>query len=1131
MPINPARARVGLSDVEPRVDAPQRPAATSQPEIPPAAQRFFADGRRRFEDELWGEAINELSRALQLAPDYFEARLLLVRASLLQGNLALAQTHLEDALRQRPADAAVHVLLGDLAWRSRDARGTIQHLRRALLCADAAPDSAATIQAHLYLGLTLQSEGYLSAAASELTSFLSATGRLNAADVREPELRQAMQLYGDKAALEVASIHEALGQPERAVDALRAAAARRPAEPELRRRMAQALAAAGRGDEALQTAQKLVEADPKSENVDVFVNVIERVGTAARVEEELLRIGRQARDPILLDRLVDTLQRRDRVEPAMSLLHRRIELQPEAREPRRRLAAMLLTQADHSGYLAEIVELLRRDSAAFDYADRLLARAMSDARARAGLLEAVRKKASTGKSDAVWLVVKSRLELRDEQLDAAAASAEAACKADGTMAAAYVALAESRMGQRRWDAAKETCERALKAGLRNAVLYRVKGEIAESLGESDVAEQAYGEATKLDTADARAWLSLARVLDRQGKFRPALEAFEKASDVVEVGDYEIREALIRALLTLQKIPAARKQLAALRREDAPPVVVGRAEALFKLATDDSRTGQERLARYRDALVALAKQYPQDVDSAMDLALSHVATREYEAALKVLDALLARRERVTRALELRATMLGKLLRFDEAIAAMDALLRERPSHPAWLVQLAELAMDGGDYSAAARAWRKLAELPGSNDPARRVQPLLIESLRLSGDQAGALAAAKSWYEREPKDIRRRTTYLAQLNRAGKQAEALALARNWYDLKPTDAAARTTLVGQLQSTKHHAEAQAFALQWLAEKPNGDESMRRVVQTVWASRQWDAALELLRTMSDDPGTPDGMERFVAETYVLARRFDEAAKVLRKMLRSAADDADRADVLRMLIAARQYNEAEELAQQLLRPQLERMHANVPFNEALMVGLLGQLSVIYQNTGRQARADEMLEKALELTPNDPGVNNDVGYTWSDRGRNVDRAERMIRLALSEEPRNAAYLDSYGWVLYKKGDFAGAARYLRRSVLLSEPPDAVLHDHLGDTLYRLQDSAGAAEQWRRAVEVASDPDRLPRPEDEALFQRCRAKLAALEKKQPVETAPLAGESPTTAPASQRADKPAAAATRQNPADE
>jgi Tfp pilus assembly protein PilF len=45
-------------------------------------------------------------------------------------------------------------------------------------------------------------------------------------------------------------------------------------------------------------------------------------------------------------------------------------------------------------------------------------------------------------------------------------------------------------------------------------------------------------------------------------------------------------------------------------------------------------------------------------------------------------------------------------------------------------------------------------------------------------------------------------------------------------------------------------------------------------------------------------------------------------------------------------------------------------------------------------KGEEILEKVLEVNPDNAQVNNDLGYLWADQGKNLERAEQMIRKAL-----------------------------------------------------------------------------------------------------------------------------------------
>ncbi len=144
-------------------------------------------------------------------------------------------------------------------------------------------------------------------------------------------------------------------------------------------------------------------------------------------------------------------------------------------------------------------------------------------------------------------------------------------------------------------------------------------------------------------------------------------------------------------------------------------------------------------------------------------------------------------------------------------------------------------------------------------------------------------------------------------------------------------------------------------------------------------------------------------------------------------------------------------------------------------------LSSVLQAMGRHDEAEEQLQLILRADPNDATANNDLGYLWADRGKNLAEAERLIRKAveLDRQQRtagttvdadgdkdNAAYVDSLGWVLFRLGKLAEAREQLEKaSGLPGGDDDPVVWDHLGDVCFRMDDKAKALENWKKAVSL------------------------------------------------------------------
>jgi Tfp pilus assembly protein PilF len=131
----------------------------------------------------------------------------------------------------------------------------------------------------------------------------------------------------------------------------------------------------------------------------------------------------------------------------------------------------------------------------------------------------------------------------------------------------------------------------------------------------------------------------------------------------------------------------------------------------------------------------------------------------------------------------------------------------------------------------------------------------------------------------------------------------------------------------------------------------------------------------------------------------------------------------------------------------------------------LRTLAGIQQAEGHEEAASGTMERALLLRPTDAGLNNDLSYTWIDRGIRLADAEPMIRYAVGRAPAHAAYLDTFGWLHYKKGNFEEAKKWLERANAARGEEDPVILDHLGDCAWRMGQKEQALARWNRSIEV------------------------------------------------------------------
>ena len=115
--------------------------------------------------------------------------------------------------------------------------------------------------------------------------------------------------------------------------------------------------------------------------------------------------------------------------------------------------------------------------------------------------------------------------------------------------------------------------------------------------------------------------------------------------------------------------------------------------------------------------------------------------------------------------------------------------------------------------------------------------------------------------------------------------------------------------------------------------------------------------------------------------------------------------------------------------------------------------------------------RALEFKPDQPYVLNYLGYSWIEKGRYVERAQEMIQKAVKLRPNDGFILDSLGWGHFRLGNFGPAVEYLERAVEM-RPQDPILNDHLGDAYWRVARFREARFQWRRALSLEPKKDQI-----------------------------------------------------------
>jgi len=277
---------------------------------------------------------------------------------------------------------------------------------------------------------------------------------------------------------------------------------------------------------------------------------------------------------------------------------------------------------------------------------------------------------------------------------------------------------------------------------------------------------------------------------------------------------------------------------------------------------------------------------------------------------------------------------------------------------------------------------------------------------------------------------------QSDRTGDLAQIYVQSAIW--LRPNYPAAKLLLGSLLESEQRYAEANA------AYDAAGSD----------ATYGWSAKLHIASNL-DQMG-----------------RSDEAVKVLEAM---ANEQPERIDALVRLgdlwrSKVKQPGPFPEYDRALAA--YDRAVARVATPQQQHWSLFFSRAVVLERSGRWARAEPDLLKALELEPEQPSVLNYLGYSWADQRLHLDKALPMIERAVELRPRDGYIIDSLGWVHFRLGNVEKALGYMEQAVEL-RPQDPTINDHLGDVYWRAGRRAEARFQWERALRLEPEPEAVP----------------------------------------------------------
>lgn len=349
-----------------------------------------------------------------------------------------------------------------------------------------------------------------------------------------------------------------------------------------------------------------------------------------------------------------------------------------------------------------------------------------------------------------------------------------------------------------------------------------------------------------------------------------------------------------------------------------------------------------------------------------------------------------------------------------------------------------------------------------DAALKIKPdselAILTLAQVIPDSQESMAVIKKYLETYPKSREVRVAYARGLVEQ-KQYEAARLQFEQLLKEDPNDLATLFAVGLLNAqTGHPAQAENFLTRFVTllaaeQDDERDPTQALLVLSQLAEERDDTATAIKWLEQVEPG----------EAYL-------PAQIRRAQLTAKTGDINGARALLKQIEAN--GESEETRLILAESQLLRdAGLSQESYDVLVAGLQrfpNNVDILYDHAMAAEKLDLLgpmessLRKIIRIAPDNQHAYNALGYSLADRNIRLPEAYELISKAVTMAPQDPFINDSLGWVQFRMGNAAQAEQTLNQAYAMR--PDTEIGMHLGEVLWSEGKQEQARAIWRKALE-------------------------------------------------------------------
>jgi len=445
----------------------------------------------------------------------------------------------------------------------------------------------------------------------------------------------------------------------------------------------------------------------------------------------------------------------------------------------------------------------------------------------------------------------------------------------------------------------------------------------------------------------------------------------------------------------------------------------------------------------------------------------------------------------RALQALAGMLVAAGRYEEALPRLRELLAGASGDPAsGFTQLTRTLGNAQDKQAALKLTQSLA---ADHPKVPEAHYAVARMATSAGDDRLALDEIRKARQLRP-DWEAAVLLEAQLLQKTSADQAAAVLVDYLQKYPPAREARLAYARILVGQKRFTEARAEFQKLMTGLPDSTDMAFAVALLSLQLKDYDAAERYLKGLLSSPyRDKDGVRLYLGQVAEERKDFPEAlkwygavgegeqyvqAQIRYAQVLSKQGKLDEARAHLREAGAR--NSPQRIQLILAEAQLLR-DANQPKAAFDLVGqaldrlpnnpeLLYDYAMLAEKLERVDLLESSLRKLIEIRPEHAHAYNALGYSLADRNQRLPEAQELIEKALKLAPDDSFIIDSMGWVLYRRGKLKDSLTYLRRAY--AGRPDPEIAAHLGEVLWALGERSEAERVWGEAAKDSPDNETL-----------------------------------------------------------